>query len=300
MDEMWTDVLRTLFSQGETLVSRNGACLEVTGWTGTIGDPRRAWTWNPGRKLDPAYGSAELLWYLSGSSDATMLKSYAPSYENYLDDGVHAYGAYGARWREGDQLRNAVLLLKEQPATRQCVITCWRTTDLKMARERGTKDMPCTLTLQLLWRRNALDMIVTMRSNDAWMGMPYDVWCFTCLQRMIAACVDADVGVYHHRVGSLHLYEPHHERARAALTLAAYRGCSALRNVSPGFDCVDEMDRAIGRALDLEKNLRSGSLKELHVIESLLGRTMLGEAVACCAQKLLGVAPAWLDEGLKT
>ena len=284
MDAMWATVLREV-SHGDVLLSRAGATRELIGWSGRLLDPRAAWTRNPERKLSEAYGAAELLWYLSGSDDATMLKAYAPSYENYLDDGVHAFGAYGKRWREGDQLRNAVKLLREQPNTRQCVISCWRPEDVRAAASRATKDLPCTLTLQFLWRANFLDLIVTMRSNDAWKGMPYDVWCFTTLQRMVAACVDADLGWYQHQVGSLHLYEEHWERAYAAVGEAS--SVVSLPSLArPGFYCLAEMERMIGRAVSLEENFRKGDTTDETVIESLLGRdTILGEAVARCAAK---------------
>jgi thymidylate synthase len=45
-----------------------------------------------------------------------------------------------------------------------------------------------------------------MRSNDIHWGLPHDVFCFTMLQEIIARSVSAEVGVYKHAVGSLHLY----------------------------------------------------------------------------------------------
>ena len=52
-------------------------------------------------------------------------------------------------------------------------------------------------------------MITTMRSNDAYWGLPHNVFCFTMLQEIIARSLDRDVGVYRHFAGSLHLYKDH-------------------------------------------------------------------------------------------
>jgi len=53
-----------------------------------------------------------------------------------------------------------------------------------------------------------------MRSNDVWLGMPYDIWCFTCIQILIAQELGVEVGSYIHQPGSLHLYEKNWEKAR--------------------------------------------------------------------------------------
>ncbi|EGF92522.1 thymidylate synthase protein [Asticcacaulis biprosthecium C19] len=45
-----------------------------------------------------------------------------------------------------------------------------------------------------------------MRSNDAYLGLPHDIFCFTMLQELIAGSLSAKLGTYKHSVGSLHLY----------------------------------------------------------------------------------------------
>src|SRR5260370_41880706 len=55
-----------------------------------------------------------------------------------------------------------------------------------------------------------------MRSNDAWLGLPYDVFTFTRIQAYVAAAVGVEPGRYTHTVGSLHLYERDWERAEDA------------------------------------------------------------------------------------
>jgi thymidylate synthase len=46
-----------------------------------------------------------------------------------------------------------------------------------------------------------------MRSNDIWLGVPYDYFVFTSLQTKMAMELGVDVGEYTHFAGSLHLYK---------------------------------------------------------------------------------------------
>jgi thymidylate synthase len=46
-----------------------------------------------------------------------------------------------------------------------------------------------------------------MRSNDAYKGLPHDIFCFTMLQEVVARTLGVELGSYSHFVGSLHLYD---------------------------------------------------------------------------------------------
>jgi thymidylate synthase len=56
-----------------------------------------------------------------------------------------------------------------------------------------------------------------MRSNDAFVGLPHDVFSFTMLQEVVARALRVDVGTYNHYVGSLHLYDRDRDGAEAFL-----------------------------------------------------------------------------------
>jgi thymidylate synthase len=80
-----------------------------------------------------------------------------------------------------------------------------------------TRDVPCTLTWQFFIRDEKLELHVNMRSNDVWLGLPYDLFNFTSIQRHLAARLDVGIGDYYHHVGSLHLYEPNLSQAITVL-----------------------------------------------------------------------------------
>jgi thymidylate synthase len=155
----------------------------------------------------------ELLWYFSGTNDLNFIKYYIPEYCKFSDDGETVYGGYGPRLfnmhGEYNQINQVINILTDKPHSRRAVIQLFDAKDL----EKHYKDIPCTCTLQFVIRDELLHLFVSMRSNDAYLGLPHDIFCFTMLQEIIARTLNKEVGQYSHAVGSLHLYEKHKESA---------------------------------------------------------------------------------------
>lgn len=165
-------------------------------------------------KLFSALG--ELLWYLARSDELDFIRRYIPAYEHESDDGLTIHGAYGPRLFDMlgvDQVANVLALLRERPDTRRAVIQLFSAEDI----DAPNKEIPCTCTLQFLIRDGRLDLIVNLRSNDAYKGLPHDVFCFTMLQEMIARALRRELGTYRQFVGSMHLYASDEKGARAYL-----------------------------------------------------------------------------------
>lgn len=248
IDEAWRSLIWCLLKcpdHGQQS-SRDGDVVgEIIGYKAIIdAATQRTFLCNERRRLSRAYAAAETLWYLSGTDETRMLERYAPSYKHYAQDG-RAYGAYGPRIMP--QLPRVIQELRTRSQTRQSVISVWDKRDLDAMG--STPDMPCTLTLQYVLRDSYLHAITSMRSNDAWKGFPYDVFAFTCLQRVVAAHLDARVGLYHHHVGSMHLYSRNAEAAEEAC------GC-ALR--SHAFDWrLDDTLTTCGMAVHCERAART-------------------------------------------
>ncbi len=211
LTELWYKALSTIVIAGDEIKSRDGKCKEILGNQFILTNVYRNFITDPIRKMSPFYAAAELLWYLSGHDKIEMISYYAPQYKRFSDDGIKTWGAYGKRWQRYNQLDNLIDLLRRHPDTRQAIMTCWNTMDLGYAHEK--KDIPCTISLQFLIRNSTLYCICTMRSNDIWLGLPYDIWSFTCLQILIAEELGLKVGTYTHQPGSLHLYERNYKKA---------------------------------------------------------------------------------------
>src|SRR5690606_18825384 len=135
----------------------------------------------------------ELLWYLSGSNKLDFICYYLRHYKKFSDDGKTIHGGYGPRLfdlRGNNQIENIISLLRRKRDSRQAVIQLFDANDL--AEEH--KDIPCTCTLQFLVRQDRLHLVTSMRSNDAFWGLPHDIFSFTMLQEIMARSLDLEIG----------------------------------------------------------------------------------------------------------
>jgi thymidylate synthase len=157
----------------------------------------------------------ELLWYLTADNRLEFIEPYIARYRKESEDGgISVYGGYGPRLfrqRGYDQIRNVIALLRERSESRRAVIQIFNAEDIASKHT----EVPCTTTLQFFVRNEFVHLIATMRSNDAYIGLPHDVFCFTMLQEIIARTLDCEIGSYRHFVGSMHLYETDRSRAQS-------------------------------------------------------------------------------------
>lgn len=291
-DDMWRGLLSDLLSGGRLEAhtdSRDGdVCAELLGWSAVLrAGGQRTLVTCPAREVDPAYAAAEALWYLSGTDDVGMIERYAPSYrERYADAGGTSGAGYGKRIMSGLPL--ALEALRARRETRQAYVDVWGRGDL-IAAERPSlrKNVPCTLGWQLLARGGELHLSHVLRSNDAWLGFPYDVFSACCFQRLVAAELGLGVGLYrHHVVGSVHLYRRHEAGAAAALGEPA-------RGMRPGhgWGLDDDLESA-SRAVAAEAALRTSCPSRNGVDTAGIG-SMMSDLFALCHNKLKLDGPKW-------
>lgn len=158
------------------------------------------------RKMPIRYAIGELLWYRSKQNTCDSIAPFSKFWQTVSDDGVTVNSNYGYcihKKYDFDQWEMVKKLLIKQPNTRHAVL------HIKEARnliESPTKDVNCTIALQFLLRNGKLDMITTMRSNDIHLGLPYDVFNFTCMQIQMAMELGVEIGTYYHNAASLHMY----------------------------------------------------------------------------------------------
>ena len=197
-------------------VPSRGPNVEQVGAQLVLKNPRARLSRTESRNL--LFGQlGEVLWYLSGKDSAEIIKYYIPKYplEREQDPKV-VRSAYGPRLfkRKGpSQLHWIVDLLRTNPGSRRAVIPIYNPDDTFPHPE-----VPCTCTLQFMNRAGRLVMVTHMRSNDAWLGLPGDIFAFTMLQELVARSLGLELGRYHHLVGSLHLYDRDRNSAQVYLT----------------------------------------------------------------------------------
>jgi thymidylate synthase len=162
----------------------------------------------PERKLSYSFMFGEAAWMLAGKNDVESVSKYVDGVKRFSDDGITFFGAYGPKIIT--QTSYVVDTLIKDNDSRQAVINIWR------ENPRSSKDIPCTLSLQFIMREASdelwLHTVATMRSNDAWLGTPYDTFNFSAISFYIICCLNfrglkCKVGSLNIQAGSRHIYE---------------------------------------------------------------------------------------------
>lgn len=261
-------VFSLLLQNKKRLVATKGANYEEIGVTLGLKNPRFRMSRSVSRQI-LASCLGELLWYLSGSKDLAQIQYYLSRYDEASDDGKTVHGAYGPRLMRADglnQIQNIIERLQRKPTTRRAVIQLFEAEDLL----HEYNDIPCTCSLQFLLRNNRLNLVTYMRSNDAFVGLPHDIFCFTMIQEIVARSLGVELGMYRHSIGSLHIYETSVDGAKRFIN-EGFQEPLAM----PIMPKIDPW-AAITKLKKAEENLRTGNFLASNELKN-------------------GVAPYWAD-----
>ncbi len=259
IDDLMNEVLRALLARkfDSTSSKGRGAYSEIIGALLHLKNPRARLSRSETRGV-PFSALGELLWYLSGSNELSFIKFYIPHYQKESDDNQTVYGGYGPRLLnlrgQHNQIENVINLLKNRPSSRRAVIQLYDGADIA----EDHKEIPCTCTLQFIIRKGKLHLFTSMRSNDAYIGLPHDIFVFTMLQEIFARRLNVKLGEYHHAVGSLHLYLKDKKKAKTYLS----EGFQPTKVVMPHMPHKDIV-KSIQVLLNIEVKIRSNQAIEM-------------------------------------
>lgn len=256
LDDILFQVLRRIEKKGAWIRPRKGRARELLGVSLALTNPRARFSRAESRAIIFSC-LGEFLWYLAGSNQLKFIQYYIRRYHEFSDDGKTLFGAYGPRLflpRQDNSVSRLIEDLKKKPDTRQAILQILRPEDLCAV----TKDLPCTTTVQFFLRRDRLHAIVNMRSNDAFIGLPHDVFSFTMLQEFVASTIGCELGTYRHFVGSLHVYEKDMRAVERYLSEGLQRSTQpmpAMPKVRP--------QASANWLLRVERRIRSGNSRSI-------------------------------------
>lgn len=119
---------------------------------------------------------------------------------------------YGKQWRDWsgyDQLLDVIETLKENPDDRGIIVNSWNVAELHQMALR-----PCHVMMQFQSHKNkegkrVLNLKLTQRSADVFLGVNYNTACYSLLLHMVAQIVDMVPGDFIHSMGDTHIYKNH-------------------------------------------------------------------------------------------
>lgn len=208
---IWQGLLTNIMTNGKTVKPRGQVTKELLGLKTLVPMSHPVITIKE-RRLGYRFMAAEAAWILSADNRVETIGRYAKAIRQFSDDGVFFFGAYGPPIR--DQIAHIIQSLVDDEDSRQAVLTIWR------QNPRKSKDIPCTISAQFMIRDGKLDCFMNMRSSDAWLGVPYDWFNFTCLATYVLLHLRSrgkvyELGNLHFYAASQHLYETNFDGAEA-------------------------------------------------------------------------------------
>ena len=211
-NNIWSTLLYELLQNGQPVGPRGKPTKEFLGRQSRVDMSKPVVTMME-RQLGYRFMAAEAAWILGGDNRVSTITNYAKAIKNFSDDGLTFFGAYGPMIRS--QLPHIIKALRDDIDTRQAVLTIWRPSPP------ASLDIPCTVSLQFLARGRRLNCVATMRSSDAWLGVPYDWFNFSMISlymllhmRQVSPYFkDIKLGSLFFTAGSQHLYQENWEQA---------------------------------------------------------------------------------------
>ena len=220
-DNVWMQLANEFQCPGATQKqsSQHGDSNEILHAAISISDPKQRWVISRQPALNLAFALAEVVWIMRGRRDLAFLNYWNRTYKDFVGQGPELHGAYGFRLRHHlglDQLERAYNILSHDSDTRQVVLQIWDSR-IDMPNSDGTPvntDVPCNVISMLKVREGKLEWFQVLRSNDLFLGLPYNLVQFTSIQEIIAGWLNLECGTYNQISDSIHVYESNAENVR--------------------------------------------------------------------------------------
>lgn len=249
LDDLLHATYSNIIDKGVKVEGKRGDFKEWINYSATLVNPRIRTSMSLHRKLVQSK-FAEFAWYLSMGAKRSYIQPYISQYEHEEQENNRILGAYGPKIFASDngkksQYERVIEQIKKREKTKQAYISISEKSEYKH-REEKYESPPCTIGLHFYVREFKLNLTCYMRSNDAYFGLPHDLFCFTMLQELISCRTNIPMGIYTHCVTSMHIYDKHYE--------------SALKYISEGKqepiqmpqikECSDEMLHRVSKEFD--------------------------------------------------
>ena len=164
-------------------------------------------------KVNEDYIRRELNWYLSRSLNVNDIEGDVPQIGQMISDKKGKinsnYGYLTLDKKNFNQYFNCAMELHKNPDSRRAVMIYTRPSIWKEYNKKGMSDFICTNAVQYLIRKDKLEVVVQMRSNDVVFGYRNDYAWQKYMADMMCNELKIELGNIYWNVGSMHVYERH-------------------------------------------------------------------------------------------
>jgi len=114
---------------------------------------------------------------------------------------------------EVDQIKRLIWLLKNDPNSRRMVLNLWNVGELPLMAL-----PPCHYTSVFNVNDNKLNCHITLRSNDLFLGNPFNISSYALFTNLLAHCCNLEVGELALSIVDAHIYSNHIEQVDKQLS----------------------------------------------------------------------------------
>lgn len=166
----------------------------------------------------------ETLWFLRGDTNIKYLNDHGVTiWDEWADKDGELGPVYGKQWvrwegSHGEKINQIAQVqesLRKNPDSRRHIVSAWNVADIQEL-IKGKKSAPpaCHTLFQFFVANGKLSCQLYMRSNDAFLGAPFNIAQYAMLTQMLAQTCNLELGEYIHTNGDVHLYQNHLEQAK--------------------------------------------------------------------------------------
>ena len=181
----------------------------------------------------------ELLWFLRGDTNVQYLRDNGVSiWDEWADEKGDLGPVYGYQWRNWptpdgrhiDQIANVVTQIRNNPNSRRILVTAMNIADFPDERVSPQQNVaegkmalaPCHAFFQFYVADGKLSCQLYCRSQDVFLGTPFNWASYALLTHMIAQQCDLEVGDFVWVGGDCHIYSNHLQQVAQQLERTPY------------------------------------------------------------------------------
>jgi thymidylate synthase len=233
----YLELLRYVLNNGDYIENRNGQTISKFGVLLKFNDINN-FPLLTTKKVFFRGVLEELLWFIKGSYDAKELQNKnihiwdGNSSREYLDNnGFTNYNEgelgpiYGWQWRTFgkkyrnngdifgiDQIKYVITELEKENNSRRAIISAWNPLQLnEMALP------PCHILYNFYKNKNGLSCLMTMRSSDLFLGLPFNIASTAILTTIISKILEINVNEIAISITDAHIYSEHIDAVKEQL-----------------------------------------------------------------------------------
>lgn len=224
-DEALVRTLRALIDRGDEVGAGRGrgTSREILDFTVELTDIRDRIPSNPAASFDLTVAVARFVWMVSGDDRLADISFYEEAVTNFSDNQISVPGSnYGTRLfqpRPGlNQIEGVIGRIHEDRDTRRAAAVVWAPEDAlrEGPDHQRSKDIPCAFGLMFHVRDELLQTQLKMRSNNAFLLLPVNLFEFGLLAELVAAETGSGLGSLRNNAASMHVYDGESARWRPA------------------------------------------------------------------------------------